>query len=379
MDKTTTLNSAYFADDVPALQTSFAAGGSVVFAVTDSGGTQLATWEEDYYPDANGQITIRGIGEIGMTYLLVGSASASGWTYAPWVQVRVTVTYTPALSHETIAVFTTKIYYSRARTQISDPTAYTGFLSRFTERTIVPNQPLTFAYMELTAAPTLRYGVSWMTEDGVKYHAWDEAQTAGTAGTMKTFSMPLSDIASAVTTQSGETCTAGQILAVEVKLVRGGSVADSLKCYVDQGHQRQLTAFLFHNCFGVAESMAFTADDERTNELDSEMAFMGDDYRRSWSDLEEYHTVDSGSINEEEYQACVDLATSPFVYLLDEDGTAGEEVVITAVDYADTKPRVTPTRVRVTYRSTAKTTGKFDRAARVPVGVFDETFDESFE
>ncbi len=107
MRKTTTLNSAYFAEDVPALQTDFAEGGSVVFTVEDSGGTQLVSWSEDYYPDGDGKITIRGIGEIGMAYLTAGELAVNSSTYIPFVTVTVTVTYTPALSHQTVAVFNT--------------------------------------------------------------------------------------------------------------------------------------------------------------------------------------------------------------------------------------------------------------------------------
>ena len=386
MEKVTTLNSGYYAQDVPILECDFAEGGSVVFAVLDASGTQLDSWSEHYYPDASGKIQIHGLGTIAMSYLDTAGLDGESGSSTPWVTVKVTVAYTDANDDEVSTVYQTDVYYSRTRTYF-DPEVYNGFLTRFTERTILPNQPVTFSlrcFGDNKGYPMLAFGVTWVDDDGaLQYQYWkdeeDEEIADKTDKSIATLWYSLADLAAMAAAASEKDCEAGQIIKVTVELYRyyrKYTLTDSMVFNIDSGHQRQKSVFLYANCFGCPETVAFTGSDERTNALECELAYMSDEYRRSWSDVEETHTADSGPLNEEGYRACVDLATAPDVRLIGSDGSIGDKAVITAVNYVDVKPRTEPVRVQVTYRVTDRIQ---DRHVRVPYRVFDDSFDETFE
>ncbi len=137
------------------------------------------------------------------------------------------------------------------------------------------------------------------------------------------------------------------------------------------------TAFIFRNNFGAWETAYLTGTVEQQPSHERSAAMVGGVYRVY--DIEETASwkVDSGPLRAGMIEVINDLARSKEIYLLNDDGTAGDEVAVTDCDLKASNDWGEVQRVSITYRKASRraSMGKVRPKPRL----FDVTFDETYD
>ena len=369
----TSFDTSYFALDVPDLSVAVTVEKRVTITFSH-GGEELGTIEEIYYPDEDGNIVIRGLGELAMSYLkpmpaelFSDSRHVKGWD-AGVVSLSILVENAEADSTSVLSEppvrFSTEVYYCSTRCNIT-PASFEGFLNRYSQRTISPLQPLMLTHKQFSQT-----SVRWI----VRY------ENNGSIGEGQRMDIISRTVGSLYLEQfQVHELSAEKVLEVVVECMDDQQVIDRIIYKIDHGHQRQQTAFAFTNCFGAWETEALTGADERKDELEATFGIIESRYRKVHTELTEEHRVCSGFISAEQYQSLLDMARSEHVYLLNDDGTLGEEVTITGIEFSEKKPHTTPNAVYLTYRVSNMHQEVFERKQPQTGRIFDDTFDTTFE
>lgn len=367
-------NNAYFAPDIPDLQISYSQGDTIAITVASLSGTTLADIQEAYAPDEDGYVTVRDMADIAMAYiepLDVAAMPPLLSTFNPAVNITVTVTHTD----NTTSTYTTKARFATSRTTDTplDPDTYDGFLTRYTKRTITPRIPIILSHR---TGLGVTLSVTYLNAGVLK--SADIVLSATSTTGVNVRCLTLAYLATQTATATGHAVNTDDIVTVKAMLTNGGTVCDTIIYNIDQAHQRQQTAFLFTNLFGCPEAEVLTGSDHTEADIDAQFAYRNRQYRRSWQQIDDKHTVNSGYVTREQYQSLRDLAQSPLVMIIKSDGTL-EEATVTDIELNDTHPRSTPTTATVKYRIANRTQQRFLRQRQTATRIFDNTFDQSFE
>lgn len=415
----TSFDSFYFAHDLPDLQVAFNHECAVTFNVYGVGtsfvesmsgynrdyyishpGTSyargvipIAEIDETYYPDADGNITIRGLRELMMCYLEpMGKDKYQGdstkWYY-PCLALDIEISATNTSTGELVPAtqrFSTAVYYSRVNNATS-PLYHLGFLSQYRQRTITPDMPILLSYIYFSNMG-VRYRIGYIGDDNSLCEEVGELGIRTYEGEQSWYDFDIitnerriGDFAS-LCNVSGDrvfSVTFERYTQEEVDEDIVEHIVDKLVVNIDHGHCRQKTRMWFVNCFGVPEVEMLTGSNTRSDEMEAEFSFIDNHYRKTYNEITEQHKVSSGHVDEQQYNSLLDLADSEEVYLLNEGGTIGDEVTITEMEFSDKRPHTEPTSVTLTYRTAEKQLRRLDRSYTEPDGIFDDSFDDSFE
>lgn len=134
--------------------------------------------------------------------------------------------------------------------------------------------------------------------------------------------------------------------------------------------------FVFRNCFHAWETVSFTGTKETTPSYDRSQAMVGG---RTLTYLVEEtleHKALTGPLRPSMVPVIDDLCRSREVFLLNPDGSPGEEVVITDCDLKRTNEDAAPVSLSVTYRLAERLNAPV-KAPRPP-RIFDSSFDRKF-
>lgn len=135
-------------------------------------------------------------------------------------------------------------------------------------------------------------------------------------------------------------------------------------------------ALLFRNCFGCWETFYLTGKKETTPSYSRSNAVAGGKLR-NYSIVETVsHKVKTGSLRWGLEAVAMDVARSKAVFLLNPDGSAGDEITITDSDLKHTNSDSEILECTFTYRLTDSRTSRI-HAPRLPK-LFDSSFDEKF-
>ncbi|MBR4533073.1 MAG: hypothetical protein IKO85_00795 [Bacteroidaceae bacterium] len=381
------VESGYFVLDTPDVRWAVASEGrTVAVAITPLNGT-TASYQEAYMPDGDGCVTLRGLADLLQPYtspcptaitqnLLTGSGV--------WIATLSRAQWTATLyagDGQTVVppVHTSYAYYSSQRTN-TRPGATAIWLSRYTQRDVVPQQPLLASFM-LTPGLSVQIRVRYLDAEGAMHQKLVTPTIEGVATQTPSQAAVLHYRLEALGTAAE--VDADSIVQVDFELINGNTIADRLRYRIDRRAKRLLRVVAFTNCFGMLETEAFTGTETADTTMDGEYAYMDDQYEKVAQQLVTTQRVCAGSVNDERRNSIRDITTSPEVYLTyGVGGSCFDRVTVTDLELKDQRPHTTFQTAYVTLRPSHRHQEVVSRGASVNPelvdGIFDYTFDDSF-
>ncbi|MEG1860999.1 MAG: hypothetical protein RR206_04840 [Bacteroidaceae bacterium] len=350
---------------------------SVAFTVYDAAhAVKLDEFGETYSPDTQGCVLIRDLGEVALSYFTEAELPSSPTAAVVGdAFLFIDLLVDTGIEGEDSVLLSQQFYYASVRTDIAAPAKYKRFLSRFTESDVLPCELSTPAFLNM--GQKLSVGVAYF--DGTaKYCRIPIPVTAPQGGW---FAAPMSPV-HVLALLGVELLTRfdfADLYFYDVLLEDGGKIVDRIRLHLDHRPVGLTTTLVYYNCFGLPSAITLRGREELECDLGAEFSNVEGFHRKTNTELVTSHCLSTGYINASQRDAVFDLATSNRVYLWDGD-TLGDEVTITEIDFSETLPRTAPTNLKITYRVADRKDRKFVRhEVIVNQGVFDDTFDGSFE
>lgn len=388
----TSVNSSYFVLDTPDVRWTGAAAGegkNVRVTITPENGAQVQ-FTEAYTPDEDGAITLRGLAELLQPYvkpcptpLLQTLVTTSG----VWLATVTRASWTAQLFTEpdegdpaTVSpTFHSYAYYASQRT-CATPGTTAIWLTRYNERWVTPQQPMLLSAF-LTSNISVNVRVTYESQGELHQTSFSPTLGAGAANP-PSYAAVLHFTLSGIATLAN--VSAANIHSVTFRLLVSGSESDSVTFHIDRAHKTQLRIVAFTNCFGMMELESFTGSDERTTEMDAEFAWIDREYEKTDSEEVTVERLSAGHINDVQRSSLRDMAASPEVYLIHENGVAcWDKMTVTAVELSDRRPRTAPQTGYITLRRSHRHQEVVSRTGDTDSGgerhrIFDYTFDYTY-
>ncbi|MBO4906231.1 MAG: hypothetical protein J5486_04230 [Bacteroidaceae bacterium] len=386
---TSQLDASYFVLDLPDVRWTGAQAGKRVRVVITPQNGQAVEFSESYVADTDGAVTLRGLAELVEPYvrpcptpLRQDLVTGAGVWLATVVRAAVTVQLYKTGNATIQPTFHTYAYYASRRTT-AKPGATAMWLTRYTERTIIPAQPITLSVL-LQGALSARLLVEGLQTDGTlatatvapDFSAADGSSTANAPAYAAVVHYSLEQVASLA--------AVGQVKRITAELLRSGTVVDSVTFHVDYSHHAQQRIVAFTNCYGMLETEAFTGIDDLTTEMDAEFSWMEREYQKTSTREVTQHRLAARFTSDTRRDSLRDITASPEVYLIHEDGiSCWEKVTVTAFEMTDHKPRTAPQTAYLTLRPAAMHQEEVARRGNTDSGhtrhrIFDYTHDYTF-
>lgn len=196
---------------------------------------------------------------------------------------------------------------------------------------------------------------------------------ANEADGLMTYRFTLDDLANSLR------IPADSILYADIQLLSGSRAADSVRFYPRTDIPPHARHFAFIGAMGEPEFLTFTGSEKTEADFDGCFLMEHNDYRKAATVLHPVRTTCTGYIDEGVRDLVWDMAASPWVYVI-EDGRLREATIL-EVDLGESAPHTEPIGLSVKWRFTAEREQiTFARKPEPPhTGVFDPTFDETFE
>lgn len=134
---------------------------------------------------------------------------------------------------------------------------------------------------------------------------------------------------------------------------------------------------MFRNAFNAWETLYLTGAKETSGSFTRSAAMIEGRYRVYDIEAVISHKAMTGPLRPGELCVAVDLCTSKDVYLLNADGTAGDEITITAADIKHTNEDNNLRNINITYRLADRRNARIEVVR--PPRIFDDTFDSTYE
>lgn len=349
--------------------------GSITVKYRISGyGIAAATFEEVYFPDSSGSVTINGLGEVALDYfpdqdIKIVHTTTNHTIVKNYLRIDADVYNASGNKEKT---FSQSFHFSKCRTALSHNDKC--FLSRFSSRMVREDQLVCVAYN--CWGQTLVLGIAYKSE-GVARFLKVNFFTNNTPGDSIIQYFSVASVVERLNMELNASFTSDDIIYYEADLYSSDTLIDKIHYDIDRKHYPQITHFVFYNCFGFPETLYFTGRDERTSELEASFGSVMGNYLKIHTDLITSHTANTGYINETIRDCVEDMVHSNKVYLYQKD-TLGDLITITGVEFTESKPRTEPLNIKLTYRVADKCQRTFTRA-RLPEKIFDKTFDSTFD
>ena len=159
--------------------------------------------------------------------------------------------------------------------------------------------------------------------------------------------------------------------------ITNGTLTDLVRYVIDRRGYRETHQFLYYNMFGLPESISFSGLVQYSPELAGDIVDMVKQKRRFNPLFNDLRTVNTGYLDENKYKALIDMITSPVQYWYDPSSLL-MEIIITDIDFTHTKMSNQRVNVNLTFCPANRKYHVFDRTS-FGGGIFDYTFDETFE
>jgi len=270
---------------------------------------------------------------------------------------------------------TYKVAYSNApsgflHTGTGDNGIGSRFLSRCDNLTVSSLQPCAvswFGHGEVLKVKLLHFVDGTPTQTEVAVIGTPESNN------MQTYNFTLQQLAEYVGIGVND------IIYADLQLFLNSAPQDSVRFMLDPYHRPQERTFAFIGAMGEPEFMVLTGQEDREAEFEGVFLMEHKEYRKADTTLRQIHNSYTGALSEGERLLMWDMVASPWVYVI-EDGKL-REVTITEVELNDTLPHREPVGYRVKWRyADERKQRTFSRKMVVPyTGIFDNTFDETFE
>lgn len=379
------LEGGYFVLDTPDVRWPVASTGrTVTVSITPLNGP-TSTFSERYTPDGDGSVVLRGLSGLLQSYCFPCPTSlrndlltSGGVWLATLSRCQWTAVLTDSEGAQVGDTLTSYAYYSSQRTNTL-PGSAAIWLSRYTNREVVPQQPLLASFM-LTTGLSARLRIRYM-DNGSMHETVYTPTISGTPEAVPTqaavLHYRLSDIATAASIE------ADSIYQVDFELLNGENLADTLRYRIDRSNKKLLRIVAFTNCYGMLETEAFTGSENSKTEMEGEYSYIDDVYSKISQSLIQTSRMAAGNVTDERHCSLRDLVTSPEVRMVyDADGTCFDQVTVTDLEMEDRRPRTAFQTAYVTFRPSHRHQEVVSRgpstSPETQDGVFDHTFDDSF-
>lgn len=342
----------------------------------------IDTLEETYYPDKKGQVTIKGIGEMARRNAPVWAfSSQKGLEAYRYASVNLKMSFS---SGEDNASLKRRFLYADVATEGMH---YQGisecFLTRYSTRRILPGQPVTLAF-HFNGRQTLSVGVAYIDRPGhAAYVSWsiglDNGQLEDGVEQYFIHKADCITVMDRLNEEMQGEFIEDDMLWYTFTLQTEDGAEDTVRFEVDHRKYPVTSILLYQNCFGVSESIALHGVETVTAEMEGTFGTMGQAYRKIFTWLDYVHESNTGYLGPDDREAFEDLLRSPKVYL----GSVAEEneVVITETDAEEVLPHAGPVNFKVKWKRVNASYRRFRNkaVAATDTGVFDRSFDKSFE
>lgn len=351
-------NSLYFQKSIPDIIIDQNVVSALRFELKK--GSELILSEE-YVFDVDGKIKIRNISEIVENYLSEDNLIC-----------QFTCTITHDSIHSTIDF---EVLKCEAEMTV-DANSWTqqNFLTRaYGDKRTAKSRNEYLSYLQRPAygALTINYRVVYYSSG-----RWTEA-----VGTMGNIAAVTADKIATFNASMGALVTAAalspstEIIQYDIWLTGTGVDTDKYSYLVDNNIYRNHKHFVFTNSFGVLETFTATGRSDVKKTGDLNFGRIDNRYRKVTQDFLSEKTVNSGFLEDEELEWIDDLLLS-FNVSTYVPGVTGSDEEITITSWEKTESEVNGLQAFLfTYRRAEKNHLRFVNAAQ---GIFDETFDETF-
>lgn len=392
------LENGYFVLDTPDIRwIDAAAGRTVEIAITPQNGAAVS-FTENYTPDSDDAVIVRGLAGLLQTY--VSPVPTTGATFqlllttaGVWAATLSLASWTAKLyaadgETQVGSTLTSKAYYASQRTN-TRPGLSPIWLSRYTERDIVPQQQLVGCFM-MASGISARLRVYYQATDGTLQTVVVTPSLTGVAATTPptqaaVLHYTLSALATAVNASlpAADIIEADDIQQVDFELMQNSAVVDTLRYRIDRTHKKVLRVVAFTNCFGMLETEALTGSEASDTQMEGDYSYMDDQYEKVAQQLVTNARLCAGAVNTERRNSIRDITTSPEVFII-HNGVRScfERVTVTGLELKDQQPHTTFQTAYITLRPSHRHQEVVSRGAVADTeqldGIFDYTFDDSF-
>lgn len=318
--------------------------------------------EEDYYPDADGVVQIRDIGKLADMYIQNGALSLTDLEDEGSVLFAIKVT--EAATPEVVITKNVTFYYTSVdfAGSISTALLLKMPLSRVTTKTTGPGRK---EYVSFYGdGDVLLYAVY---SDGTK----DVAITLGTYAELSTPGTIYRVDVSPDVVAAEVGCSVLDL--VYYNVYKDGTAIIRYK--MDDRNFVNKTTFLFRNAFGAQETITFVGHEQREGKWDREYGVIDNAMVQTSRDKTDKIKVRTGYLLPGMADVIDDLLNADQVGVI-ENGVL-YPVVILEEDFSRTSRRNEARSYEITYRY-ASNNIQAKYTPLVKPGVFDETFDETF-
>lgn len=342
-------------------------------------------FSEAYEPDASGTIYIRDLGALMERFaprLGLRELFSDGVMRRAGTGMSITTTSDGSSSSQSTADF----LYSSVKTQVDysveEPLPF--FLTRYTSRSVFTGQYCELSFLNLAGhlqvcaiyrdAPRHAAAAKWVLN-------WEHDGPAFVGRcAYVTYPFGTDVIVRQLNDAVHGDYTVDDLIEYTVTLYhQDGQPLDSVRFTVDHDQCPHAVTLFYQNCFGLTETMVLRGIDTIAADMQGTFGHVGDAYRKLQTELNWENAFHTGPIDRYGRAAFSDLLRSPQVFL--GDLAPEHEVVITDVDAEEVVPHTAPVDYVVKWRLSDAACPGFDRKpVRKDVGgVFDESFDKSFE
>jgi hypothetical protein len=328
--------------------------------------------EETYFGDADGEVRIKGIGDIITSYFNFPVLSFSDALIDTTATCILTFIIGRPIS------YVQKILYSSIKTGIDIDFGQPPlciFLTRYKHKrtSIFRNELVSFFENE----QRIEIGIAYILENKTKYTQFTFLTTTDSGNLIiKNISIPV--VLSLLQSQTGITLTEEKLLYYDLYSITDTTVEDKLHIENDRRNFLSQTHLLYRNSFGVPETITFTGVDERSTELNGTYSYFSGTYLKTHTLAIPSHKINTGYIDKTTADSLYDLITSDTVFLY-EDGVIGDKITITDIEMTSKTPDNKPMSYTITYRPSENKNARFQKEHYPSSSkIFDKTFDRTF-
>lgn len=386
---TSTLAASYFVLDVPDVRwTGASAGRRVRVVVNPENGTRVE-FSENYTPDNDNAVTLRGLAELIEPYVKPCPTPLRQdlvVRYGVWLATVTRASFTVQLYDDNGSTiqptFHSYAYYASQRTDATPGTTIM-WLTRYHERTIISVQPITLSVF-LIEGVTARFVCEGTDDNGNISNATVNADLSSGQGASAGSAPAYAAVVHYTVAELEWAAHVGTLRRVNAELLYNGSVVDSVTFRIDHSHHASRYVVAFTNCFGMIETEAFTGADEATTEMDAEFSWMDRDYEKTSTREITQHRMAARYTDDVRRNSLRDIMTSLEVYVIHCEGQdCWERHTVTGFEMTDKRPHTAPQTAYITLRPSAMHQEVVTRQGEDDPGqtrhrIFDNTFDYTF-
>lgn len=348
----------------------------IKFTVSDSSG-QLASFTERYAA-IDGKVRLSRLGEIAKAYFSDPSVEATSqtWGVRPVIAGEVF-----NLEGSSLGSFSQAYYYSEFPINISTPANFKKFLSRYSTRTILPDQSEFLAWIDHNQKMIL--GIAYSDDVPVygqtasQPHYKEVSFTAGNSGNIRIEQVSLTRIL-ALLSSAGIQVSEDQILFYDAYLYDNGVLIDKIRYQIDRHTPIQRRDIVYFNPFRVPAVLTLTGQNKRSAEMNATYLTLGSQYVKVDTELVLKHESYTGYIDRQSRDAVYDLAVSEPLYQVTDNQM--QRITLLDLDISETEPATEPICLKITFRvSDADRQLSFSRPTLSDNRIFDKTFDKTFD